>query len=36
MLEDVIQGGCDVLKNLSREVVKSVCHRDWVIDLYSY
>jgi transposase len=35
-LEEVIQVGCDVFKNLSREVVRSVCHRDWVADLYAY
>lgn len=27
---EVIQAGCEVLKNLDRETVKTVCHREWV------
>jgi transposase len=28
--EAVIQAGCEVLRNLTPEEVRSVCHRDWV------
>lgn len=32
----VIEAGCEVLKNLSPETVRSVCHRDWVSSLSSH
>ena len=35
-LDDVIRIGCDVFKNLTKDVIQSVCHRNWVSELYAY
>ena len=34
-LDAVIQAGCEAFKNLSKETIQSVCHRDWLDELYS-
>lgn len=33
--DEVIAAGCEVLRNLDPETVKSVCHREWVSSLAS-
>lgn len=35
-LDAVIKAGCDALTRLTKEVIKSVCHRDWILELSSY